>query len=117
MKYLTKEWYNRMQKTNLYFGLNVSKEAEEFSESFYKKIYKKEKEKYLKRELTFINFESYKKIILEVEDTKNMTDDEINERFNQYKIDMYHGMTMEEWFDNCHKYVIQDFKTNYLNQY
>lgn len=51
MKYLTKEWYNNMQKTGLHLMLKISKDAEEFSEEFYKKIYNIEKKKYLNDQL------------------------------------------------------------------
>ncbi len=34
MKYMTKEWYNAMQKTDMYICLEVSRKAETFSEVF-----------------------------------------------------------------------------------
>lgn len=45
MKYLTKEWYERCQRTDLYFGLRVHSGAESYSDALYKRLYKrKEKE-------------------------------------------------------------------------
>lgn len=41
MKYMTKKWYNTMQKTDLHFFLKVSKKAETFSEEYFKELYKK----------------------------------------------------------------------------
>ena len=43
MKYLTKEWYNKMQCTSLHLLLKISKEAVTFSKEFYKQIYNIEK--------------------------------------------------------------------------
>ena len=47
MKYLTKEFYNAMQKMSLHFPLRASKKAEVFSEDYFKKLYKKEMPKFL----------------------------------------------------------------------
>lgn len=48
MKYMTKEWYETMQKTHHHLSLKVSKEAEAFSEPFFKTIYELEEKKWLK---------------------------------------------------------------------
>jgi len=39
MKYMTKEWYQTMQKTSFHLLLHVTKQAEQFSEGFYRALY------------------------------------------------------------------------------
>ena len=48
MKYFTREWYNAMQKTYMYFVLKISKNAENFSEKYYKYLYEQEENKWIK---------------------------------------------------------------------
>lgn len=50
MRYLTKEWYETMQKTDLHLLLKTSKKAEVFSEEFYLKLYAKKEAEQLKFE-------------------------------------------------------------------
>lgn len=47
MRYMTKEWYGTMQKTDFYSRLKVSKDAEFFSEGYFKELYKSEEKKWL----------------------------------------------------------------------
>ncbi len=42
MIYMTKEWYNTMQKTSFHLMLKTTKKAESFSEDYFKKLYMKE---------------------------------------------------------------------------
>lgn len=48
MKYMTKECYDTMQRTGYHFGLRSSKQAEFFSEAYFKKLYKRAQVKWLK---------------------------------------------------------------------
>lgn len=48
MKYMTKEWYETMQKTSFHLLLKVSKKAEIFSEEYFKKLYKSEEKAWLR---------------------------------------------------------------------
>jgi hypothetical protein len=48
MKYLTKEWYETMQKTSFNLLLKVSKKAETYSEAYFNELYKREEKKWLK---------------------------------------------------------------------
>ncbi len=59
MKYMTKEWYETMQKTDLHLLLNVSKKAEVFSEEYFRELYKREEKKWLKlqKEVSEVKFE------------------------------------------------------------
>lgn len=48
MKYMTKEWYETMQRTDFHLLLKVSKKAETFSEDYFRKLYKSEEKAWLK---------------------------------------------------------------------
>ena len=48
MKYMTKDWYETMQKTYLHLLLKVTKKAEVYSEDYFKELYKREEKKMLK---------------------------------------------------------------------
>ena len=53
MKYATKEWYERMQKTSLHFSLKTSKRALTFSEDYYRELYTIEEASFLKQQEKF----------------------------------------------------------------
>lgn len=59
MKYLTKEWYETMQKTDLHLLLKVSKTAEAFSEEYFRELYKREEKNWLKlqKDVSEVKFE------------------------------------------------------------
>lgn len=59
MKYMTKEWYNTMQKTDFHLLLKISKRAEFFSEEYFKKLYKKEEAAWLQlqKDVSNVRFE------------------------------------------------------------
>lgn len=59
MKYLTKEWYETVQKTDLHLLLKVSKTAEAFSEEYFRELYKREEKNWLKlqKDVSEVKFE------------------------------------------------------------
>ena len=59
MKYMTKEWYETMQKTDLHLLLKVSKTAEAFSEEYFRELYKREEKNWLKlqKDVSEVKFE------------------------------------------------------------
>ena len=59
MKYMTKEWYETMQKTDFYLLLKVSKKADVFSEEYFRELYKRKEKKWLKlqKEVSEVSFE------------------------------------------------------------
>lgn len=59
MKYMTKEWYETMQKSFYHLSLRVSKKAEVFSEDYFKYLYKKEEKAWLrlKKDASKLRFE------------------------------------------------------------
>lgn len=48
MKYLTKEWYELCQRTNLYFDMKINDRAKEFNEDFYLRMYKRKEKTFVK---------------------------------------------------------------------
>ena len=44
MKYMTKNWYDAIQKMNLHRLLKIDERASKFSEDLYQELYEKEKE-------------------------------------------------------------------------
>jgi hypothetical protein len=57
MKYLTKDWYIAMQRSDLHLLLKVSKQAEKFSEQLFEKLYKKKEIERLELEKSLTIFE------------------------------------------------------------
>lgn len=59
MKYMTKDWYETMQKTDLHLLLKVTKKAVVYSEDYFKELYKWEEKKWLKiqKEVSEVRFE------------------------------------------------------------
>ncbi|MBQ6864918.1 MAG: DUF4085 family protein [Clostridia bacterium] len=50
MKYMTKEWYETMQRTDFHLLLEISQQAETFSESYFKMLYKCKEQEFVDRE-------------------------------------------------------------------
>lgn len=48
MKYMTKDWYETAQKTSFHLSLRISKNAEVFSEVYFKELYKSEEKAWLR---------------------------------------------------------------------
>ena len=59
MNYFTKEWYELCQKTSIHFYLKEVKEAEFFSEEYFKQLYKQELTEWLslQEKITLYNTE------------------------------------------------------------
>lgn len=111
MRYLTKEWYTKMQYTGLHLGLKVNKNAEEFSEKFYEELYNKTKDKYIKDLSEFTDYEKFKKMFLEsMDDSSSLKEEDIKTEFKNVNEDMFQGMSIEETFDNNQHNIIERFK-------
>ena len=50
MKYFTKEWYEMCQNSNWHLNMSVSKNAEEFSEEYYKDLYTRRRRAFVKEQ-------------------------------------------------------------------
>lgn len=59
MKYMTKEWYETAQKTDLHLLLKVSRKAEQFSEDYFQRLYQKEEANWLtmQRQVSELSFD------------------------------------------------------------
>ncbi|MBP3629710.1 MAG: DUF4085 family protein [Anaerotignum sp.] len=69
MKYFTKEWYETCQNSNWHLNMSVSKNAEEFSEDYYKDLYTRRRRAFVKeqKEVAEVLGEEFSKVIAEVE--------------------------------------------------
>lgn len=111
MRYLTKEWYNRMQQTCIHCSLQIDKRAEKYSDKFYKKIYNKIKKQFIKNESNYTNYKKYKKMYLKNSDNSSkITEEEIQRDFKKYNDNVYDGMSVEEFFDLSHNNMIEYLK-------
>lgn len=111
MRYLTKQWYNKMQYAGLYIGLKVNKKAEEFSNEFYQQEYIKAKNKYIKYVADFIDYTKFKKIFLEyIDNQDNIKEEDIELEFKKVNEEMFLGKSIDEHFDNNQKEIIERYK-------
>ena len=69
MKYFTKEWYETCQNSNWHLNMAVSKNAEEFSEDYYKDLYTRRRRAFVKeqKEVAEVLGETFSKVNAEVE--------------------------------------------------
>ena len=68
MKYFTKEWYEMCQNSNWHLNMSVSKNAEEFSEEYYKDLYTRRRRAFVKeqKEVAELLGEEFSKVKAEV---------------------------------------------------
>jgi hypothetical protein len=50
MKYLTKEWYETIQKEHVHLILNISERAEKYSEEYFRELYDKDETRWVEKE-------------------------------------------------------------------
>lgn len=69
MKYFTKEWYNTCQNSGWHLNMSVSKNAEEFSEDYYRDLYTRRRRAFVKeqKEMAEVLGEAFSKVKAEVE--------------------------------------------------
>ena len=69
MKYFTSEWYEMCQNANWHLNMSVSKNAEEFSEEYYKDLYTRRRRAFVKeqKEVAEVLGEEFSKVKAEVE--------------------------------------------------
>lgn len=108
MKYLTKEWYNKMQCTKLHSGLTIDKRSDVFSEVFYQKLSRKAREDFLKTHSILVNYEEYKKIVQGIE-FMDLKEDDLRSNFELLQ-ESLKGMTLVEYFDYCQNLKIKTIK-------
>ena len=57
MRYMTKEWYEAMQKTDLHLGLHASVHAKTYSEAYYRKLYARKETEWLELQKQVAEFD------------------------------------------------------------
>lgn len=58
MKYLTKKWYESLQKIDMNLLIEIAKEAETFLEEYYKKVYQEEERRWIELQNTIKSINS-----------------------------------------------------------
>ena len=112
MRYLTKQWYNKMQCPSFHRSLLIDERANEFSENFYNEVYNKQKKEYLKEKDFITSYEKYKKYIIENEgEIADHSDETLKVRYEQCKKIFLDGLTLSETFDSIQSWIINDLKT------
>ena len=79
MKYLTKNWYESLQKIDMNLLIEIAKEAETFSEKYYRKVYQEEERKSIELQNTIKNFKNINNHLenIEKEQFKNIQEQTI----------------------------------------
>lgn len=118
MKYMTKDWYNTMQKSYTCGILQVDKKAGKFSEEYFQKLYEKKQEEAIKEfeemfeyELSEIKEKLPKEILNEVKDIRVLA-------LNHATKDICQKIT--EYSENIEKYVekkIDDYNEDLQKQF
>lgn len=69
MKYFTKEWYETCQNSGWHLNMSVSKNAEEFSDEYYRDLYTRRRRAFVKeqKEVAEVLGETFSKVKAEVE--------------------------------------------------
>lgn len=69
MKYFTKEWYETCQNSGWHLNLSVSKNAEEFSDDYYRDLYTRRRRAFVKeqKEMAEAKGEAFDKVAAEVD--------------------------------------------------
>ena len=78
MKYLTKSWYERLQKIDMNLLIEITEKAETFSEVYYKKIYQEEERKWIELQKAIGNIKSKNKEI-------DISDNIVNKNKEKFK--------------------------------
>lgn len=117
MKYLTKDWYVKMQHTSLHLFLKVDKRAEEFSEDFYQEIYnewKKEQIQFLEDIIDYNKFQQtfLKNFKLQFESQfgRELTEEDIQSEFKRINEQTFGGMSIDEYFCLLQENLIKEVK-------
>lgn len=79
MKYLTKEWYKTMGKTDICLFLEISKRVETFSEEYYNELYKQKESEWIKKQEEISNVK-FKEDFPEYADISRLKENELKER-------------------------------------
>lgn len=87
MKYMTKEWYETIQK--IHFSLNISERAETYSEEYFRELYDKDETRWVEKEAAAHKINDVE--LLFPEDPIRITDYiRLNpKQYEKYKIDYY----------------------------
>ena len=99
MKYMTKEWYETMQKTGIHSMLEIDERADKFSEDLYQELYEKGKMKHINFFDVPDNFEQftekYNKLGNIHEENLKAMYDKLVEELQRFTSDDYYSELLE----------------------
>ena len=111
MKYFTKDWYSRMQKTNLHILLRVDERCRNYNDELYLEFYNKEKDKYLKTMSFYEDFEEFCKLMKNVDPTFNELEEiDKKRKFLEFRDEQLEGLSLSETFDKKIEFAINNLK-------
>lgn len=107
MKYLTKEWYETLQKTDMWIALKTSKRAEIFSEEYYNYIYKKHLNEWVEFQKSILTID-IEDVFPEYKESEERYK-KIRNYINNKKLSFDEAKEREE-FEKAHRSSIQQLK-------
>lgn len=111
MKYFTKDWYSKMQKTNMHLLLRVDERCKKYSDELYLEFYNKEKDKYLKTMSFYEDFDEFCRLMKNVDNTFNELEEiDKKRRFLEFRDEQLEGLSLSEVFDNKIDFAINSLK-------
>lgn len=111
MKYFTKEWYHKMQRTGLHLILKIDERCSEYSDELYKELYDLEKNKFLKMMSFCLDYNVFCDVLKTVDENyENLSEEEKKAKFEEMRYDTLGDMTLEERFDYDKEQFILDIK-------
>ena len=111
MKYFTKDWYSKMQKTNMHLLLRVDQRCKKYSDELYLEFYNKEKDKYLKTMSFYEDFDEFCKLMSNVDKTFNELEEiDKKRKFLEFRDEQLEGLSLSETFDKKIDFAVNNLK-------
>lgn len=111
MKYFTKDWYNKMQRTGLHLILKIDERCSEYSDELYKELYDLEKNKFLSMMSFCLDYNVFCDVLKTVDENyDSLSEEEKKEKFEEMRNENLGDMTLEERFDYDKEQFILDMK-------
>lgn len=100
MKYFTKDWYHKMQKTSMYVLLKIDERCNDYSEELYNLLYEEEKNKYVSLMSFWEDFDAFCNLMNSTDDTfKDLDEESKRKKFQELRDEEFGGLSLTEVFD------------------
>lgn len=111
MKYFTKEWYNKMQRTGMHMLLRIDERCSKYSDELFAELYNKERDRYLKIMSFCEDFNEFTNLMISIDKNFSNLDIEVQKRrFEEFKEEELGGLTLSDKFDDKIKLALQGLK-------